>query len=116
MYRSAHLRPTSTNFMPHNMRAYLAGASFEYGKRTLEHHHYRAVQKADLTVYERKYHDFTPLIASGDELREVTARFREINQEGAYNAAKDMLHRTVGETGKNVRIISDGVRAKVEVL
>lgn len=88
-------------FQPKQLAAYLIAQSFYSGESTsLAHNHYRLAQKADVTIFEPSNHYFTRF-------------FKPWDQPSA--TLPESFRRTAGPIGQ-VKIVSDGIRHKVEMI
>jgi hypothetical protein len=102
------------SFRPQNLAAYLIGQSFSSQiNNGLEHHHFRWVQKADLTIFEGGNlgfrGDFTRLFHTmpHEKLRDLMSTMGKTTSE----MMEDLF---AGKTIFNAKIVSDGRTATVE--
>lgn len=122
--KTQHNDPIHLDFQPRNMAAFLISQSWMSGiTPSLEHHHFRYAQKADVTVFEnqnRHRHDFSRLIYGEDDFDsmklqmrnlEMMAQFKGLYQ---YEVERDMLRHNAGLLPTKVKIVSDGRTATVD--
>lgn len=122
--KTQHDELLNLDFQPKDMKAFLISQSWMSGITTsLEHHHFRYAQKADVTVFEDQClhrHDFSRLIYGEDDFEMLNMRMRNLEAmamlSGRYQieVEREMLHRTSGLLPTKVKIVSDGRTATVD--
>ncbi|MEK7171295.1 MAG: hypothetical protein AAB739_00140 [Patescibacteria group bacterium] len=99
--RTWHMRRMSLDFRPTNMAVYLANFSFGSGHPGLEHNQLSLIQKAEVSVFEKKYGCAFEDLDKGGHVDERYDKYPQIPE---------------GFTGDKVRIVSDGIHALVELI
>lgn len=122
--KTLHDDPLPLDFQPKSMEAFLISQSWSSGiTPSLEHHHFRYAQKANVTVFEdqlRHKHDFSRLIYGEDDFEMLKLKMRNLDAMAmlmgrhVFDVERDMLRGNAGLLATKVRIVSDGRTATVE--